>query len=278
MSLLLRALLGAYLILLCPSLKAQEPLQFQLEKTRLSDEEVLLTIKSKLPKGVQLFSMEQKSEEAPYTAINFDSAAVRYLKGEPTEKGVAKQEKDPVLETEVVYLTDSVEWQQVARIPATDSVMLKGTIAYMYKKGEEYLPGEHVFKIFVDEEETKEGPVLVQGTSTSIASRSLVWIFLTAFGGGLLALLTPCVYSMIPITVSFFTKRSKTRPEGIRNALYYSASIVTIFTVLGFLITLIFGPAALNNMATNWIANLAFFLIFLIFGISCLRRPIPKPG
>ncbi|MDQ2721668.1 MAG: thioredoxin family protein, partial [Bacteroidota bacterium] len=103
-----------------------------------------------------------------------------------------------------------------------------------------------------------------------VASQSLWWIFLTAFAGGLLALVTPCVYSMIPVTVSFFTKRSKNRAEGIKNAISYSLSIIVIFTLLGFLITVIFGPAALNNLATNWIANIIFFLIFLIFGISFL--------
>jgi thiol:disulfide interchange protein DsbD len=91
-----------------------------------------------------------------------------------------------------------------------------------------------------------------------------------SFLGGLIALITPCVFSMIPVTVGFFTKRSKTRQEGIRNALFYSISIVVIFTVLGFLITLIFGPTALNKLATNWIANLIFFLVFLVFGISFL--------
>ena len=98
----------------------------------------------------------------------------------------------------------------------------------------------------------------------------MFWIFIAAFGGGLLALLTPCVFSMIPVTVSFFTKRSKNRQEGIKNAFYYSLSIILIFTLLGFLITLIFGPAALNKLATNWIANLVFFALFLLFGISFL--------
>jgi thiol:disulfide interchange protein DsbD len=75
---------------------------------------------------------------------------------------------------------------------------------------------------------------------------------------------------MIPVTVSFFTKRSRTRAEGISNAVTYSLSIIIIFTLLGFLVTLIFGPAALNNLATNWIANLIFFALFVIFGISFL--------
>ena len=100
--------------------------------------------------------------------------------------------------------------------------------------------------------------------------KSLAWLFLFAFLGGLAAVLTPCVYSMIPITVSFFTKRSKTRAEGIRNAIYYSLSIIIIFTVFGIAISAIFGANALNNLSTNWIANLVFFVIFMIFGISFL--------
>lgn len=99
---------------------------------------------------------------------------------------------------------------------------------------------------------------------------SLLSLFFGALIGGILAVLTPCVYSMIPITVSFFTKRSKTRAEGIRNAIYYSLSIIIIFTVLGILISAVFGGNALNNLSTNWIANLFFFAVFVIFGISFL--------
>lgn len=100
--------------------------------------------------------------------------------------------------------------------------------------------------------------------------KSLLWLFLAALGGGIAAVLTPCVYSMIPITVSFFTKRSKTRAEGIRNAVYYSLSIILIFTLLGILISVAFGANALNSLSTNWIANLFFFAVFVIFGISFL--------
>ncbi|MBZ0097671.1 MAG: disulfide bond formation protein DsbD, partial [Taibaiella sp.] len=101
-------------------------------------------------------------------------------------------------------------------------------------------------------------------------NKSLLWLFLAALAGGILAVLTPCVYAMIPITVSFFTKRSKTRAEGIRNAFTYSLSIIFIFTVLGILISVIFGANALNNLSTNWIANMVFFIIFIIFGVSFL--------
>ncbi|MBS1629868.1 MAG: thioredoxin family protein [Bacteroidetes bacterium] len=98
-----------------------------------------------------------------------------------------------------------------------------------------------------------------------------LWLlFALCLGGGLLAITTPCVYSMVPITVSFFTKRSKTRAEAIRNAIYYSLSIIIIFTVLGVIISAAFGPQALYKLSSNWIANLFFFAVFVVFGISFL--------
>jgi len=111
---------------------------------------------------------------------------------------------------------------------------------------------------------------LDKGNNKKQQQRGLVWLFFMALGGGIAAVITPCVYSMIPITVSFFTKRSKTRAEGIKNAVWYSLSIILIFTILGVLISVLFGANALNNLSTNWIANLFFFIIFIIFGISFL--------
>ena len=95
-----------------------------------------------------------------------------------------------------------------------------------------------------------------------------IWTFILGFGGGLLALLTPCVFPMIPLTVSYFTKGSKTRAEGIRNGLIYGASIIVIYVALGLLITLAFGPEALNRLSTHWLPNLLFFVIFIVFAIS----------
>jgi thiol:disulfide interchange protein len=93
-------------------------------------------------------------------------------------------------------------------------------------------------------------------------------IFLGGFIGGLLALLTPCVFPMIPLTVSFFTKESKNRHRGFINAVIYAISIILIYVTLGFLITISFGSDALNDMASNVYFNLAFFVIFIVFAFS----------
>ena len=93
-------------------------------------------------------------------------------------------------------------------------------------------------------------------------------IFLAGMLGGLLALLTPCVFPMIPLTVSFFTKRSPTRQKGIANAIIYSTSIILIYVILGFLVTVTLGSDALNAMASNVFFNMLFFVIFFIFALS----------
>ncbi len=97
---------------------------------------------------------------------------------------------------------------------------------------------------------------------------SLLWIFIFSFLGGLIALLTPCVFPMIPLTVSFFTKGSTDRKSGVRNGILYGISIIFIYVVIGLLITLIAGPNALNALSTHWLSNSLFFLIFVVFAFS----------
>ena len=105
----------------------------------------------------------------------------------------------------------------------------------------------------------------------SSKSKESLWIvFFKGFGGGLIALLTPCVFPMIPMTVTFFTKRSKTRVKGILNALLYGVSIIVIYVSLGLVITALLGPTGLNDLSTNVWMNLIFFGIFIFFAISFL--------
>ncbi|OYX82605.1 MAG: thiol:disulfide interchange protein, partial [Flavobacteriales bacterium 32-34-25] len=102
------------------------------------------------------------------------------------------------------------------------------------------------------------------------APRSVWSIFFIAFLSGFAALLTPCVFPMIPMTVSFFTKQSKTRAKGIRNAIIYGVSIIVIYVILGILVTWIFGADALNALSTNVWFNLLFFVLLIVFAASFL--------
>jgi thiol:disulfide interchange protein len=101
-------------------------------------------------------------------------------------------------------------------------------------------------------------------------SSSLLRIFFLSFLGGFIALLTPCVFPMIPMTVTFFTKQSQDKKKGIINALIYGLSIVVIYVALGLLVSGIMGPTGLNELSTNVYMNIFFFLIFMVFAISFL--------
>lgn len=115
-------------------------------------------------------------------------------------------------------------------------------------------------------EPTKEVVIVKEEKDNS----SLWKIFILSFLSGLAALLTPCVFPMIPMTVSFFTKQSKTKAQGIRNAVIYGLSIIAIYILLGTVVTAVFGSEVLNEMSTNPTFNVVFFLILIIFAVSFL--------
>ena len=108
------------------------------------------------------------------------------------------------------------------------------------------------------------------GDVDNVADHSLWYVLLMGFVGGLLALLTPCVWPIIPMTVSFFLKRNQSRSKAISEALLYGGSIVVIYVLLGLAVTLLFGASALNAMATNAVVNIVFFLLLVVFAASFL--------
>ncbi|MBS1735107.1 MAG: thioredoxin family protein [Bacteroidetes bacterium] len=248
---------------------------FKFETHRINDSTVSFLIKGKIAKDVKVFALQKTPDDVLYSTVEFDTSLTSHLSGKTEQKDSLLTEKNESLGATVTYSKDSIFWVQNFKALPTDSFKVSGKIIYAFQQGSEYPSKERDFETYILPDKNNDTtvkdastPLIAEGGT--VATKSLWWIFATAFAGGLLALITPCVYSMIPVTVSFFTKRSKTKSEGIKNAFYYSTSIILIFTILGFLITVIFGPTALNALATNWIANIIFFLLFLIFGISFL--------
>ncbi len=120
---------------------------------------------------------------------------------------------------------------------------------------------------------SNEGPILdptiLEGEAAD-SSNSIAGYMLLAFLLGLASLLTPCVFPMIPMTVTFFLRDNQTKQEGIRKAVFFGLSIIIIYTIAGTLFALIFGAEGLNALATHWIPNLFVFLIFIFFALSFL--------
>jgi cytochrome c biogenesis protein CcdA/thioredoxin-related protein len=277
-------LIAAFLLIAQLSLGQNDSsVRFTVTAQRITDSSIDLVIRARVMNGCRLYSLKTPADTTFFSALSYELPGTVQKEGDPKESGALESTTDTTIGSPVRYATDTLEWRQSFIIRDTGRTTIKGKISYAYFRGGTYLSGEYPFKAHIMPV-APEGGVSGSapegsGSGFALAGHSLWWIFLAAFGGGLLALLTPCVYSMIPITVSYFTKRSRTRTEGRRNAIVYAASIVTIFTVIGFAVTLVFGPAALNNLATNWIANLIFFTLFLAFGISFLGAfEIALPG
>lgn len=130
-------------------------------------------------------------------------------------------------------------------------------------------PQDPNFQGFFDSKREINSAKFVNTCTHAEEEGSSLWlVFIAGFLGGLIALLTPCVFPMIPLTVSFFTKRSKDRKTGLRNALWYSSSIVIIYVGIGILLTSLFGPSILNQMSTDMYFNLLFFVVFVVFALS----------
>jgi thiol:disulfide interchange protein len=241
---------------------------------RIDDTTVKVIITAKIPAGEQLFSIVKLADDLPYSVVTLDSTLNKALQGPLKEEGSLQKAKSSTFNNrEVQFFTDSVRWIQVVRVPSANKKFIQGKIVFLAKKADgSFDSDEKSFVLTVPAGDasglTTNG---MQAANAGDQEKKSLWaIFLVGLLAGLGAFISPCIFAMIPVTVSFFTKRSTTRAKGIQNALYYSLSIILIFTLLGFLITLIFGQGALNALASSAVFNIVVFLMFSIFGISFL--------
>lgn len=229
---------------------------------RIDTATVEVVITARVQPGTRLFSITRVSEDVPYSTVTLDSALAPFLVDSLKEVGTLHKEPSPEFKgMEVRYFTDSVQWIQVLKIPAGRRKTVEGTVTYLAKVKDQFLSDVAKFSVTV--------PV-ASDTPAAPAERSLWFIFVSGLLAGFGAFVSPCIYAMVPVTVSFFTKRSTSRAKGIQNAVYYSLSIILVYTLLGFLITLVFGQGALNSLASSAVFNIFVFLMFLVFGISFL--------
>lgn len=251
--------------LLAQTAIAQEtsPVQFVFSNQRLNDSLIQLSVTAKLNKGFQLFGVnKQNAEDAFVSSLTLEESLANRL------TNVAKENGKPLMlpssnATEPPYrvFEDSVQFLYTIKLASTDSLIVKGQFAWLGKMADAFPSGTENFTLEVL-------PTVTAAAEKDLSNQSLWQIFLLTFLTGLLAVITPCVFPLIPVTVSFFLKRSKNRVEGIRNALWYSISIIGIYTIPTILLVLIFGDDILYQISTSAISNLLFFAIFLVFAIS----------
>ena len=146
---LVHIVIGFFLVLLSVGLRANDStgIVIELTKQRLSESNMLVTIKATIPGNAKLYALQSAENNTLFSSIVFDSAFQKHLSGSIEEKGLKHSEKDASVDAAVSYYADSVLWLQNIKAGLTDSFLLKGTVSYLYKKGDEYLPGEKDFKV-----------------------------------------------------------------------------------------------------------------------------------
>ncbi len=257
-------LLLAITLVICKISTAQDakPVQFNFTAKAINDSTVQLTVAAKISKGSQLFSTKKaNADDAFVSALTLDTAAtpLAIVKDTVTENGTLQLVKSTDSTVYKLY-SDSVSFTYIIHVKADSAFTLKGAFAALLKKGEEFPSEEEKFSVVVEASSVK--------ADASKTDDTLLSIFLLCFATGLFAIITPCVFPLIPVTVSFFLKRSGSRQAGVRNAVIYSLSIIAIYTIPTILITLIFGDKALYVISTSAISNLLFFAIFIVFAAS----------
>ena len=250
-----------------------------------------LILKGVVPKHQHMYANDFKCDPIPYTLTLSENGAFKKM-GEPVSVGFRKY-IDEIFECEVKDFEDKAEIHQKIKI-LSDKFKLSAVIEYQTCTESMCLPHEDILKIpeltILKGDEIKESiPVKPdsviekgskppekkeeikkeEGNKKKLKDESLWGLFLLGLGGGLIALITPCVFPMIPMTVAYFTKQ-KDKVKGRKMALFYGLSILVISLVLGLALAAIFGEAFTNQLSTHWLPNIIFFLIFMIFAASFL--------
>lgn len=255
------------------------PVHWTFTAAPAGDNKVEISATAQIDEGWHLYSQFLKEGGPVPTSFQFDNAESYHLVDGVTESPAATSGYDSTFEMTILYHEKSVTFKQL--ITYTDpAAQIKGQVHYMVCSGQKCLPPTDVdFEVAVDAtvshaantaQVQKDNAPADKQSPVNDSGSSILSIFLAGFLGGLAAFFLPCIYPMVPLTVSFFTKQSKTRRQGIRAAIIYGCSIIVIYVGLGLLITAVFGASALNEASSSAVFNLLFFTILVVFALSFL--------
>jgi thiol:disulfide interchange protein DsbD len=245
---------------------SKQPVQFVFLANKLSDTSARLTVHAVAQKGNRIFTAVKKNNDDVFvSALQLDSSFV--VDTTIKETGVAGAVALPGTEGKGTAY-DSVKFVYTIYCKA-GTTSIKGSFNWLGTKGEEFPSGEEKINVSISDVGAGANNTVDASAATETKNTGSMWsIFLLCLATGLLAVITPCVFPLIPVTVSFFLKRSKNRVEGLKNALWYSLSIVLIYTIPTLVLTLIFGDKILYTISTHPVSNIFFFVVFIVFAIS----------
>ena len=297
------------LFAVCVQAQIHDPVKFDVEWKNVSDNEIEILFTGIIESGWHVYSTELGDGGPVSATFNVDKLNGAELEGGLKPVGKEISAYDPLFEMDLRYFERTARFVQRLKLTGGDYT-IEGYLEYGACNDENCLPPTQVSFSFSGKGAAKPAgqpkaeaappaeevardsaqaaaPVAAQagtpdywqpvvheleamGETVTGEDLSMLYIFITGFLGGLLALFTPCVWPIIPMTVSFFLKRNDNRRKGVRDACTYGISIVVIYVALGLVITGIFGASALNALSTNAVFNIFFCLLLVVFAISFL--------
>ena len=270
------------------------PVKWKTAVEKINDNEYYLVATASIEAGWKLYGQNIPPNGPVPTSFKYTQTPTFELVGKTEEsKPIVKHDK--VFDMEIAYFYKQAVFKQRIKLLG-ELTSIKAEVEFMSCNDSNCLPPDTVDLEFflsgtattnqgatpqftfgnnTDANNTVPATTVSQTTTkapatTPISHQGLWTIFFISFLSGFAALLTPCVFPMIPMTVSYFTKQSKTKAKGIKNAVIYGISIIVIYVLLGSVVTAIFGADVLNALASNSFFNLIFFLILVVFAISFL--------
>ncbi len=264
--------------LLAVSVSAQilDPVKWSFSSQKISSHEYQLIFKASIESRWHLYSQDIP-QAPPATTFTFAKDSSYVLEGKVKEEGNVIEEFDKNFNMVLKYYSDSVRFVQKVKIKG-EGATVKGTLNFMSCDDTQCLPPKDVDFSFELGKVKTAATAAVTAKEATVSGKDKIDIggrkkglwgfFIVAFLAGLLGILTPCVFPMIPMTVSFFMKEGEEKSKGKMQALLYGFSIIAIYTLIGSVLAVIAGPNIANWLSTNWLPNVLFFLIFMVFAFS----------
>lgn len=250
------------------------PVTWTFNFEKISNTEYILHFDASIDEGYHLYSTNLPPNGPLPTSVSYENTAGIEFVGDLVPETDPVKVFDNAFGMEVEYFSNNVRFTQKIKVLSDTLRSVDGYVEYMSCDDESCTPpAETVFNFQISEKTTQSQiPAItnpIENTNNGNKSRGLFLFLLVAFLAGLAAIITPCVFPMIPMTVSFFMRGSENRAKSIKTAMFFGFSIVLIYTLLGALFSVgLFGPNAATILSTHWIPNTIFFVLFFIFALS----------
>ena len=266
--LLIAFLLGPCILTFAQILK---PVNWTIQSRTAGQGEVEIVLKAVINPGWHIYSTKLPEGGPVETSFKFVTDSLRFNAiGQISSTPSPLKEHDQIFNMDLEFFSKEVIFIQKIKVLTSEAFDLKGTIEYQSCNDQTCTLDEHDFSVRIEGpggSPTTTRKIGIQ-TDTAAQQHGLLWFLVFSFIAGLAAILTPCVFPMIPMTVSFFMNSNKSKLQARIQAIAYGSSIILIYTVIGTLVALTLGADFANWISTHWIPNVLFFIVFVVFAFS----------